>query len=110
MREEHSVLHWTETLGCSKDELATAVAKVGNSPNAVRRAVFRAWAYGTFQLGAPKTEGAISAATSIGTARQVSVKAPVRSRRGICLASLPCDVILGVMASNHDLNPQKHGI
>jgi hypothetical protein len=56
MNDKHQVRHWTETLGCSEDELATAVARVGDSPDAVRREIFRAWAYGTFRLGAPKTE------------------------------------------------------
>ena len=37
--EERSVRYWTETLDCSKDELAAAVAKVGESPLAVRREV-----------------------------------------------------------------------
>jgi hypothetical protein len=46
------VRYWTEILGCSEDELGAAVAKVGNSADAVRREVFIAWAYGTF----PKTE------------------------------------------------------
>jgi hypothetical protein len=50
MNVEHEARYWTEALGCSKDELAAAVAKVGNSPDAVRREIFRAWAYGTFRL------------------------------------------------------------
>jgi hypothetical protein len=54
MDDQHEVRSWTEMLGCSKDELAAAVARVGNSSDAVRREVFRAWAYGTFRLGAPE--------------------------------------------------------
>jgi hypothetical protein len=52
MDDQHEVRYWAETIGCSKDELAVAVARVGNSPDAVRREVYRHWAYGTF----PKTE------------------------------------------------------
>src|SRR5262245_26065611 len=52
MNEAHEVRHWIENIGCSKDELAAAVARVGNSPDAVRREVYRHWAYGTF----PKTK------------------------------------------------------
>ena len=46
MNKRHEVRYWTEALGGSEDELAAAVAKVGNSAHAVRREVFRAWAYG----------------------------------------------------------------
>ena len=56
MNKRHEVRYWTEALGGSEDELAAAVAKVGNSAHAVRREVFRAWAYGRFQQGASKTE------------------------------------------------------
>ena len=49
MNDEQEVRYWTEALGCSKDELAAAVAKVGNSPDAVRREINRALAYGTFR-------------------------------------------------------------
>jgi Protein of unknown function (DUF3606) len=52
MDDQHEARYWAETIGCSKDELAVAVARVGNSPDAVRREVYRHWAYGTF----PKTE------------------------------------------------------
>jgi hypothetical protein len=52
IEEERSVRYWTETLDCSKDELAAAVAKVGESPHAVRREVNRARAYGAFPPGA----------------------------------------------------------
>jgi Protein of unknown function (DUF3606) len=31
MKEEHQIRYWTEALGCSKDELAAAVAEVGDS-------------------------------------------------------------------------------
>jgi Protein of unknown function (DUF3606) len=54
MNDEHQVRHWTETLGCSKGELAAAVARVGNSSDAVRREVYRHWAYGTVRRDAPK--------------------------------------------------------
>jgi hypothetical protein len=37
MHEEHEVRYWTKALGVSKEELASAVAKVGNSADAVRR-------------------------------------------------------------------------
>src|SRR5262245_8477542 len=50
MNDKHEVNYWTETLGCSKDELAAAVAKVGNSADAVRRQLSRVWGYGTFRL------------------------------------------------------------
>jgi hypothetical protein len=56
MNGEHEVRYWAETLGCSKDELAAAVARVGNSSDAVRREVYRHWAYGTVPRDAPKTE------------------------------------------------------
>jgi hypothetical protein len=56
MNDRHEVRYWIETLGCSKDELAAVVARVGNSPDAVRRELSRAWGYGTFRLGVPKTE------------------------------------------------------
>lgn len=56
MNKKHEVRYWTEALGCSEDELAAAVAKVGNSADAVRREILRAWAYGTFRRDAPKTK------------------------------------------------------
>ena len=43
--------YWTEVLGCTEDELAAAVARVGNSTDAVRREIYRHWAYGTFRPG-----------------------------------------------------------
>ena len=52
INKKREVRYWTGALGCSNDELATAVARVGNSSDAVRREVYRHWAYGTF----PKTE------------------------------------------------------
>src|SRR5262249_51652474 len=52
MNQAHAVRYWTEALSCSEDELAAAVARGGNSPEAVRREVYRHWAFGTF----PKTE------------------------------------------------------
>ena len=48
----NQVRYWTTTLGCSQDELAAAMARVGNSANAVRRELARAWGYGTFRPGA----------------------------------------------------------
>jgi Protein of unknown function (DUF3606) len=36
MKQEREVRYWTERLGCSEDELAAAIAKVGNSADAVR--------------------------------------------------------------------------
>jgi len=51
MNDEHEVRYWTEALGCSKDELAAALARVGNSTDAVRREVYRHWAYGTLRQG-----------------------------------------------------------
>ena len=50
MSDEQEVRYWTEALGCSKDELAAAVARVGNSIDAVRGVLHRHWAYGTFPL------------------------------------------------------------
>jgi hypothetical protein len=44
MNDKQKVRYWTEALGCSKDELAAAVARVGNSTDAVRREVYRHWA------------------------------------------------------------------
>ena len=49
MNKKHEVRYWTEALGCSEDELAAAVARVGNSAEAVQREVHRHWAYGTFR-------------------------------------------------------------
>jgi Protein of unknown function (DUF3606) len=43
MKQEHEVRYWTERLGCSKDELAAAIEKVGNSADAVRGELSRAW-------------------------------------------------------------------
>jgi hypothetical protein len=37
MGEEHEVRYWTKALGVTKEQLAAAVAKVGNSADAVRR-------------------------------------------------------------------------
>ena len=36
MHEKHEVRYWTKALGVSKEELGSAVAKVGNSADAVR--------------------------------------------------------------------------
>ena len=41
MTEEHEVRYWIEALGVSKERLAAAVAKVGNSAEAVRRELGR---------------------------------------------------------------------
>jgi Protein of unknown function (DUF3606) len=46
MNDESNVRYWTQSFGCSEDELAGAVARVGYSPDAVRRELFRHWAYG----------------------------------------------------------------
>jgi len=54
MNEAHEVRYWMEALGCSKDELAVAVARVGNFSDAVRREVYRHWAYGTVRRDASK--------------------------------------------------------
>jgi hypothetical protein len=37
MNEEHEIRYWTQVLGVSKEYLATLIARVGNSPDAVRR-------------------------------------------------------------------------
>jgi hypothetical protein len=37
MGEEHEVRYWTKALSVTKEQLAAAVAKVGNSADAVRR-------------------------------------------------------------------------
>jgi Protein of unknown function (DUF3606) len=37
MTEEHEVRYWTKELGVTKEQLAAAVKKVGNSAEAVRR-------------------------------------------------------------------------
>jgi Protein of unknown function (DUF3606) len=76
MDDQHQVRYWMETIGCSKDELAAAVARVGNSSDAVRREVYRHWAYGTVRRDpatakAPQRPG--------GRPSRRSVKAPVRS-------------------------------
>ena len=41
LQEEHEVRYWTEALGVSKEQLASAVAKVGTSADAVRRELGR---------------------------------------------------------------------
>jgi uncharacterized protein DUF3606 len=74
MNKRHEVRYWTEALGGSEDELAAAVAKVGNSAHAVRREVFRAWAYGV-PTGRFKDRSAVTAATTKRIARQASVEA-----------------------------------
>jgi Protein of unknown function (DUF3606) len=51
MNKAHEVHYWTEALGCSEDELAAAVARVGNLTDAVRHELSRHWGYGTFRLG-----------------------------------------------------------
>jgi Protein of unknown function (DUF3606) len=51
VKHEHEVRYWTERLGCSEDELAAAIAKVGNSADAVRGEISRAWGYGRFRPG-----------------------------------------------------------
>ena len=49
MNEADGVRYWTEALGCSEDELAAAVARVGNPADVVQREIHRHWAYGTFR-------------------------------------------------------------
>ena len=39
MHEDYEVRYWTEKFGVSKEQLAVAVNKVGNSADAVRRAL-----------------------------------------------------------------------
>ena len=56
MDDQHGVRYWTETIGCSKDELAAAVARVGNSSQAVWREVYRHWAYGTVRRDSPPAQ------------------------------------------------------
>jgi hypothetical protein len=41
MTEEHEVHYWTQVFGVSKDRLASIVARVGNSAEAVRREIDR---------------------------------------------------------------------
>lgn len=45
IKQEHEVCYWTERLGCSKDELTAAIAKVGNSADALQGELRRAWGY-----------------------------------------------------------------
>src|SRR5262245_14249746 len=73
MDDQHEVRYWTETIGCNKDELAAAVARVGNSSQAVWREVYRHWAYGTVRRDAPPAQ------RPRGRPSKRSVKAPVRS-------------------------------
>ena len=51
MKEEREVRYWTERLGCSKEELAAAIAKVGYSADAIRGEISRAWGYGRSRPG-----------------------------------------------------------
>jgi hypothetical protein len=37
LNEDYEVRYWTETLGVSKEQLAVAIHKVGNSADAVRQ-------------------------------------------------------------------------
>jgi uncharacterized protein DUF3606 len=41
MEQEHEVRYWTQELGVSEAALTAAVAKVGNSVDAVRRELHR---------------------------------------------------------------------
>jgi Protein of unknown function (DUF3606) len=62
MNEEQEIRYRTEYLGCTKGELAAAVARVGSSPDVVRRELYRHWAYGTFRVGdATKTKMGLGA-------------------------------------------------
>lgn len=37
LNEDYEVRYWTEQFGCTKEQLAVAITKVGNSPDNVRR-------------------------------------------------------------------------
>ena len=39
LNQEHEVRYWAKHFGCTEDELREAVRKVGNSAEAVKRAV-----------------------------------------------------------------------
>jgi len=39
LSQDYEVRYWTEKFGCSEDELRKAVARVGNSPEAVEKAL-----------------------------------------------------------------------
>jgi hypothetical protein len=39
LEQEHEVRYWTETLGCTEEQLREAVAAVGNSADEVRQRV-----------------------------------------------------------------------
>jgi hypothetical protein len=39
LKEDHEVRYWTERFGVTKEQLAVAVQKVGNSADAVRQAL-----------------------------------------------------------------------
>ena len=41
MEQEHEIRYWTQELGVSEAALTAAVAKVGNSADAVRRELHR---------------------------------------------------------------------
>ncbi len=41
MEQEHEIRYWTQELGVSEAALSAAVAKVGNSVDAVRRELHR---------------------------------------------------------------------
>lgn len=42
LNEEYEVRYWTEKFGVTKEQLAVAIAKVGNSPDAVRQILGKA--------------------------------------------------------------------
>ncbi len=42
LNEDHEVQYWTKTLGVSREELERTVRSVGNSADAVRRALTKA--------------------------------------------------------------------
>ena len=42
LNEDHEVQYWTKTLGVSREELERTVRLVGNSADAVRRALTKA--------------------------------------------------------------------
>lgn len=42
LHEEHEVRYWTEALGVTREQLAAAVAKVGDTAHAVRQELGKA--------------------------------------------------------------------
>jgi len=65
MDDQHD-RYWTEKFGCGADELAIAVARVGSSPDAVRRGTFQTSGIRNIPTG---DRSAITAATITTQAR-----------------------------------------